>query len=105
MTAGSIVLLAGDAVQALNGGLPTVLYAFGSLSLYGSTAANLKLETDATTIYEANYPAAPDGVSLGVSYVGLGATANDDPASFCQATTVGLFEGSGTPGVVNDPCP
>ncbi|HEY3358238.1 MAG TPA: lamin tail domain-containing protein [Polyangia bacterium] len=104
VTAGTYALIAGSALNTANGGLPPVTVAVPALSLYNS-AAHLSITSGATVIDEANYPTPASGVSSSLNPTTMNVTANDVATGFCAATSTGVFEGTGSPGRVNDACP
>src|SRR5262249_30179933 len=53
---------------------------------------------------DASVPAASSGVSQSLSPTKLDGVQNNDAASFCDASSAGLFGGVGTPGAANDAC-
>jgi Lamin Tail Domain len=90
----------------VNGGLSNVKATF-TFALTNS-AAVLKVDSDDAGIEAASLPASLDGVAWQVDPSKVtDATANDDPAGFCRATSpFGPDAGSlGTPGVANTACP
>jgi hypothetical protein len=72
--------------------------------LYGS-AVTMTVRSGTTIVDTAEVPAAVSGASQSVDPDLLDAVSNDDPASFCRASSTGVFpSGTGTPGAANDSC-
>ncbi|MCA9710449.1 MAG: lamin tail domain-containing protein, partial [Myxococcales bacterium] len=92
---------------ALNGGVPGVVYAFGTSYTLANAGDEVRLECDGAVIdrvvYLDTWPFA-DGVAMQLSAASLDATANDDSASWCMATTAYGSGDLGTPGQANAGC-
>jgi hypothetical protein len=106
VAAGQYVVLAGTSDPALNGGLPAATVAVTKkLDLYNSDCTLTIRDAAGLEVAKAAHPAAQDGTS-----VALKPEAKDDPAAaadpanWCDATTTGVFEGTGTPGQENAAC-
>jgi len=105
--AGARALLAGSADPSANGGLPSVAHAFGAgLPLYDGLAT-LSLETTGgVTVATAAPPPSLEGASRSLRPDPVPAPAPASiPGNWCAGTRAGLFDGLGTPGAQNDPCP
>jgi hypothetical protein len=101
------VVLAGSTDPAANGGLPRVAYAFdGGLTLYNDLGVLGLHAADGVTIATAAPPASVEGASRSLRPDGTHAPAADSsPDDWCAGTREGRFEGLGTPGEPNEPCP
>jgi hypothetical protein len=100
-TAGSRLVFAKSTSQ--NGGLPVVEATFGfSLSNSGGT---LYVGVGGGTLDATSWTGATAGASHSLDPTKETVVQNDDPAAFCDATSVYGDGDRGTPGAENDPCP
>ena len=103
---GDYVLFAVNANNAVNGGLPTVDYAYGYNTLSFGRQDDISLSVSGTTIDTVTYTAAyPAGVGASLTLSVLSATANDSVSSWCEGSSSYGSGESGTPGSSNDNCP
>ena len=105
--AGDLAVLAGSADPTANGGLPPVTHAFeAGLPLYDGLAT-LSLETTGgVTVATATPPPSLEGASRSLRPDPAPAPAAASiPGNWCAGTRAGVFDGLGTPGAPNDPCP
>lgn len=104
VAAGTLVVLGASAEAAVNGGVPVTFTWSPAIDLYNSGGA--RLEAGGATVDEAAHPDVPEAVSVGVPpALASDPHGNDAASSWCAARSTGRFEGTGTPGVANDPCP
>ena len=110
--AGGYVLIANNSNSSLNGGLPTPDYVYdyvaSNLTL-GNGTDGITLQCPQGTIIDsvvwdngATFPD-PDGKSMSLDPNSYDATANDDGANWCEATTA-FGAQFGTPGAANTSC-
>jgi hypothetical protein len=100
-TAGSRLVFAKS--TSANGGLPGVEATFGfSLSNSGGT---LYVGANGTTLDATSWTGATAGASHSLDPTKETDAANDDPAAYCDATSVYGDGDRGTPGADNDACP
>ena len=103
-------VMAASADRLLNGGVESVLYAYGADITLGNGADELVLERSDGTVIDAvmwdGGPAFPDpsGASMSLDFDATDELANDDGANWCEATTPYGDGDSGTPGAANDSC-
>jgi hypothetical protein len=105
--AGGYVVLGINADMTTNGGV-TVDYEYSGISL-GNGADEVIIECSGTVIDSVGYDGGPNfpdpnGASMNLDPGQLTATANDDGANWCEATTSYGDGDSGTPGMANDAC-
>lgn len=95
-----------DTDETVNGGVVGgVEYSGGNLVNGASGADLLSLNTyDGTVIDAVPYDNPTDGSSFQLSSDSLDATANDDAANWCAATTSYGDGGNGSPGAANEAC-
>ncbi len=100
-------VLAGSADPAANGGLQRIVYAFdGGLTLYNDLGVLGLRTADGVTVATASPPASVEGASRSLRPDRTAApAAGSSPDDWCTSTAEGRFEGRGTPGGTNDPCP
>lgn len=105
---GGLVLFAKTADAVVNGGLPSVAYAFGTSYTLANTGDQVRLECGGAVIDELTYVEAwpfAEAVAMQLSSDSLDATANDAPGSWCPATAAyGAGGDQGTPGQANGGC-
>jgi hypothetical protein len=102
--AGAYVVLAASLDSGLNGDLAADFSAPG-LNMFNDTEMTVDLSFGPILIDLATLPSGREGYSVSLDPLEADASANDLAASFCAATTTGLFSGTGTPGAANDLCP
>lgn len=106
---GALMVLAKTAVEADNGGIADVAYAFGdafSLTNEGDAFVLRCGDVDVDIVeYDAmTWPLDP-GLALQLDPGEESAEANDAPAAWCAATVEYHPENTGSPGAANLPCP
>jgi hypothetical protein len=106
--AGGYVVLAASADPTLNGGV-TVDYDWTAVMSLGNADDEVYLGYLGLVIDSVAYDGGtlwidPNGASMQLDPDLVDATSNDDPASWCEATSVFGLGDLGTPGAVNDQC-
>ncbi len=101
-------VFATKADPTVNGGV-TVGYAYGSAMTLNNTFDTIALQSNGVIIDTVTYDITKgwlnvNGVSLSLSPSSTTASANDDPASWCGATSAIADGDKGTPGSANDFC-
>lgn len=104
---GRYFVLATSTDPAVNGGLPAVgVYSVTKLlNLYNSAATFIVRDPAGLEVSSASHPLAKEGLSVALKPESKeDPAAAADPANWCDATTTGVFEGTGTPGQENAAC-
>jgi len=104
---GERVVLAKAVDMAVNGGIAGVPYGFGTSYTLANGEDEIRLECGGAVVDALAYTDAwafDAGVAVQLDGASLDATANDDPASWCAATTSYGVGDLGTPGLVNVGC-
>lgn len=108
VTAGDYVVVGGSVEPTENGGIADMAYAFGSgLTLYNDAAVMTVKDADGLVLHTASHPTSGSKGGVAVQLKpGMEAdpTAAADVANWCNATTTGVFEGTGSPGAANGAC-
>ncbi|OGQ84220.1 MAG: hypothetical protein A2289_08790 [Deltaproteobacteria bacterium RIFOXYA12_FULL_58_15] len=101
ISAGEYGVIGASRELADNGNVVVGILAEG-LTLYNGGL--LQVRSGRGVLDGAQYPVTSEGVSVGLDPLRIGDTENDDVETFCASRTTGTFEGTGTPGSVNDLC-
>jgi hypothetical protein len=106
VSAGAYVLIARNADPLVNGGLPTVNAVWPNLAM-SNTGGTIYVGYDGAVLDSVTYTDAmiSAGRSTGLDPARLSAVENDDPAYWCDGSTVyGSGTDKGTPGAANPSC-